>query len=141
MKRFCLAFNNLSAIITGDAPAIVGRNGGLVKMVTKDAIAAGNMILIKYHYIIHQENVCGKILKMENVIILVRKTINFIRAKLLNHRQFQEFLKVLSTEFTDVIYYTEVRWLSKGQMVERFYHLRTEIKIFMLTKGKSVPEF
>ena len=26
-------------------------------------------------------------------------------------------------------------------MLERFYHLRTEIKIFMGTKGKSVPEF
>jgi len=50
---------------------------------------------------------------MENVITLVIKIINFIRGKGLNHRQFQEFLKVLSTEFTDVIYYTEVRWLSK----------------------------
>ena len=57
---------------------------------------------------------------MENVISLVIKTINFIRAKGLNHRQFQEFLKVLSTEFTDVIYYTEVRWLSKNTCLKDF---------------------
>jgi len=29
MKRFCLSFNNLSAIITDGATAMVGRNGGL----------------------------------------------------------------------------------------------------------------
>ena len=108
---------------------MVGRNGGLVKLVTNDAIAAENTMLMKYHCIIHQGNLCGKILKIENVITLIVKTIKFIRAKALNHRQFQWFLKVLSTEFTDVIYYTEVRWLSKGHMLERFYHLRTEIKI------------
>lgn len=84
---------------------------------------------------------CGKILKIESVLSVVIKTINFIRAKGLNHRQFQEFLKVMGTEFADVCYYTEVGWLSKGQMLKRFYNLRTEIKIFMETKGKPVTEF
>lgn len=59
----------------------------------------------------------------------------------LNHRQFQEFLKVMGTEFIDACYYTEVRWLSKGQMLKRFYNLRTEIIISMETQGKPVTEF
>ena len=42
----------------------------------------------------------------------------------------------MGTEFGDVIYYTEVRRLSKGKIIKRFYNLRTEIKIFMETKGK-----
>lgn len=141
MKRFSLSMKNLSAIITDGAPAMIGKNEGLVKMIKNEAIVAGNTVLMAYHCIVHQGNLCGKVLKMENVLGVVIKTINFIRAKGLNHRQFQEFLKAMGTEFADVIYYTEVRWLSKGKMLKRFYDLRTEIKIFMETKGKPVAEF
>ena len=78
---------------------------------------------------------------MESVLSVVIKTINFIRAKGLIQRQFQEFFKVMGTEFGDVIYYAELRWLSKGKMLKRFFDLRTEIKIFVETKGKPVTEF
>lgn len=61
MKRFSLSMKNLSAIITDGAPAMVGKNGGLVKMVNNEAVAAGNTILMAYHCIVHQGNLCGKI--------------------------------------------------------------------------------
>ena len=48
---------------------------------------------------------------------------------------------VMDTLFGDVIYYTQVRRLSKGKMLKRFYDLRTEIKICMETKGKPVTKF
>jgi phenylalanine-4-hydroxylase len=50
---------------------------------------------------------------MPNVTTPVIKLINFLKSRALNHRQFSEFLKDLGSEYGDVIYNTEVRWLSR----------------------------
>jgi len=94
--------------------------------------------MMKYHSIIHQENLCGKALKMGSVVQIVMKTVNFIIAKGLNHHQLQEFLKSMDADYGDIIYFTEVRWLSQGNMLKRFYNFRNEIKSFM--ESKFVPE-
>ena len=42
--------------------------------------------------------------------------------------------------YEDVLYYTEVHWLSKGgQVLKRFYELRAEVKTFMEKDGMAVP--
>ena len=71
---------------------------------------------------------------------VVVNSINFIRSRGLNHRQFKAFLDELSSEYEDVTYYCEVRWLSKGKMLKRFYDLRQEIANFMESKEKPFPE-
>lgn len=70
---------------------------------------------------------------------VVVSCINFIRANGLKHRQFQTFLAELESTHGDVVYHTEVRWLSRGR-VEAFLKLLPEINAFFLTKGKTVPE-
>lgn len=69
---------------------------------------------------------------------VVVSTINFIRSRGLNHRQFKAFLDELSSEHDDVTYYCEVRWLSKGKMLKIFYDLRKEIADFMAMKEKPL---
>jgi hypothetical protein len=70
----------------------------------------------------------------------VTQAVNFIRARGLNHRQFQSFLEELNAEHQDLVYFTEVRWLSKGRMLRRFYDLREEIGLFMDLKGQPMGE-
>lgn len=67
----------------------------------------------------------------------VTQTVNFIRAKGLNHRQFQSFLREIDSAFTDIPYHTEVRWLSRGKILQRVFDLHKDICQFMDSKGKD----
>lgn len=98
----------MSGIVTGDAPAMVDKHEELVKLIDDNAVVAKNLHLMKYHCIIHQENLCAKTLKMD-VRKIVIGVVNVIRAKGLNHRQFQEFLKSINADYSDIIYFSEVR--------------------------------
>ncbi|CAI5655388.1 unnamed protein product [Oreochromis niloticus] len=62
------------------------------------------------------------------------------RANGLKHRQFQQFLSELESAYGDALYYTEVRWLSRGRVLKHFYELVPKINAFLHSKGKTVPE-
>ena len=53
---------------------------------------------------------------------------------------FTAFHCIIHQQCNLTIYYCEVRWLSKGKMLKRFYDLRDEIATFMDMKGKIIPE-
>jgi hypothetical protein len=57
----------------------------------------------------------------------------------LTHHQFQHFFEQTETQYGDVVYYLAVKWLSRGAVLKRFFHLQSEIDIFMTEKGKTVP--
>ncbi|XP_055901518.1 general transcription factor II-I repeat domain-containing protein 2B-like [Biomphalaria glabrata] len=92
------------------------------------------------HCILHQEALCGKSLQTNNVMDVVVKTVNFIRALGLNHRQFVSFLADLETEYGELLYHTEVRWLSRGKVLQRFFELRRAIALFMAMKDRGIPQ-
>jgi len=141
LNKFSLNLVNISGIATDGAPAMVGKKEGLTKLIEDHAVLFGNKGLMRYHCIVHQENLCAKALKMDNIMQIVIKCVTFIRARRLNHRQFQDYLKIMEADSGDVVYFSEVRWLSRGKMLKRFYDLRNEIKSFMESKGKPVIEF
>ena len=39
-----------------------------------------------------------------------------------------------------MLYFTEVRWLSRGNVLKRFFELRSEVKRFMEDGRMDVPE-
>lgn len=139
LNRFGLTLNNLSGVATDGAPSMTGKNEGAVALIRKDACA--NKKLIQYHCIIHQQSLCAKSISFKDVIKDVTKIVNFIRSQGLNHREFQTFLSQMDAEYGDVVYYTEVRWLSRGKVLKRVFDLKQEISIFMESKGKVVHQF
>jgi len=84
-----------------------------------------------YHCIIHQEALCCKVLDFENLMKFVFTTVNFIRSRGLNHRQFRSFLKETHASFQDIPYHADVRWLSRGNVWKRFVELRLELCAFL----------
>ena len=76
---------------------------------------------------------------MKEVMDVVDKTINFIRSRGLNHRQFTSFLADIDSEYGELLHHTAVTWLSRGNVFKRFFALRDEIASFMKMQNKSVP--
>ena len=99
------------------------KNVGVVDKIksglTKRNIDINN--LFAFHCIIHQENLCAKLLKFTHVMETTVSCVNFIKSRGLSHRQFQQFLQDVELEYGDLIFHGEVRWLSKGNLLKRFY--------------------
>ena len=61
-----------------------------------------------------------------------------ICAKGLKHRQFQLFLENVNAQYKDLIYHLEVRWLSRGKVLELFFALIAEIENFLQEKNPTL---
>ncbi|XP_069792252.1 LOW QUALITY PROTEIN: general transcription factor II-I repeat domain-containing protein 2-like [Narcine bancroftii] len=125
-----LPWKRFVGITTNGAPSMTGRKNGLVESV-EEAIAM--------HCIIHQQALCSKCLKFDNVMSVVVKCINQIRSRSLKHRSFVLFLEEMESDYGDVLYFTKVRWLSRGNILKRYFELRAEVKAFMEKDGVAVP--
>lgn len=123
-----VSYDKMVSVSTDGAPAMIGKERGLVKRI-KDKNAG----LLSYQCIIHQAALCGKLsdtLKevMDNLI----KLVNFMRSRSsLQHRQFKAFLSECNSMHCDLLQHNNVRWLSKGQVIERFWQIKQEIHSFL----------
>ncbi|GBM70771.1 General transcription factor II-I repeat domain-containing protein 2A [Araneus ventricosus] len=78
--------------------------------------------------------------KIVEVMNLVIKIINSILAKALYHRQFKDFIEEIDSQFSDLLLHNEVRWLSRGNALQRFALCLNEIKTFLNEKSIDYPE-
>ena len=123
----------------GWAPAMTGRTSGFVAHLLSHLQGLGipTDSLHMYHCIIHQESLCARVLTFDNVMKFVFNSVNFIRSRGPNHRQFGSFLEGIEAEYRDIPDHTDVRWLSRGKVLKRFVELRTEICDSLLRKAKT----
>ena len=117
------------------APFMTGRTNGFCKNFLN---AVGAQSVVVSHCIIHQEKFCTKVLDFAEVVGNVFQCINYIRARGLNHRQLKAFLDELNTEYSDVVYFSAVHWLSRVATLKKFWNLRQEITFFMESKHRNV---
>ncbi|XP_066569411.1 general transcription factor II-I repeat domain-containing protein 2A-like [Amia ocellicauda] len=111
---------------------------GLLKLM-KDQVKAANpeQEFFFLHCIIHQEVLSKTVLKLTHVVDTVTKVVNFIRGKALNHRQFVTLLEESESEYTDLPYHSNVRWISLGKVLKRVRDLKSEIDAFLETKVRD----
>ena len=64
-------------------------------------------------------------------MIVVIKTGNAIKHNSLKDRRFQQYLQELKFDYGDVLYFSKIRWPSRGKCLEHFWNLKDEIKNFM----------
>ena len=92
------------------------------------------------HCFLHVENLCAQVLDMSHVMKVVVETVSAVKNNFLKHRQFQQYLQELESDYGDLLYYTKIRWLSRGKCLERLWNLKDEIKHFMKANCSDVPD-
>lgn len=131
LEKFDIDFSKCSSIVTDGAKSMIGSKNGL-----NSQIKQRDLKFPVIHCIIHQEALCGKVVKLSIAMKTVTKIINIIKGghKFLSHRQFQHFLEEHNAIYTDVPLCSEVRWLSAGKCLEKFFAIRKEIYLFLQEK-------
>lgn len=141
MDTLGLKWDRLVGVTTDGCPNLTGKNVGLLKrMQDKVTEINADQKLVFLHCILHQHVLCKSVIKINHVIDVVTKIVNFIRARALNHRQFVALLEEHQTEHNDISYHTAVRWLSLGKVLKRVWDLKSEIREFCEIKGKDIPQ-
>lgn len=133
VEKFELNPAKLCGVTTDGAPSMTDRTTGLTKEFLN---AVGAQDVVVSHCIIHQENLCTKVLDFAEVMRNVVQCVNYIRARGLY--QFKAFLDELDSEYPDAVYFSAVCSLSRAAALKRFWNLRLEIKFFMESKHQNV---
>ena len=141
MDTLELKWERLVGVTTDGCPNLTGKNVGLLKrMQDKVTKLDTEHKLVFIHCIIYQHALCKSVLKLNNVVDVRTKAVNFIRGRALNHRQFVALLEEQNNEHVDIRYHTAVRWHSLGKVLERFWDLKAEIEEFCKIEGKNIFE-
>ena len=126
-----LSWNNCMAVTTDGAPAMKGVRKGFcarVKLV--------NPTVIITHCMLHRENLVAKKLQpqLNKVMHDVIEVVNFIKGRSLNSRLFRKLCADFAAEHDHLLFYSEVRWLSRGEVLRRVVELKAELYTFLTEK-------
>src|SRR5215469_5564523 len=122
-----LKWENLSGFCTDDAPSMLGSRSGLASLVKQK-----NSSILTTHCVIHRQALANKTLPEEpaNTLKVAIKLVNTVKKSSLNTRVFKKLCSDLEADHVMLLFHTDVRWLSKGNMLKRSFELREELKVF-----------
>ncbi len=122
-----LAWDRCVGLCTDGAQAMTGRERGLAARVQQVAP------LVKWtHCMVHREALAAKKMPVlfDSVLNQSVKMINLIKSRPLNSRLFGVLCQEMGSGHEQLLLHTEVRWLSRGRVLQRLYELREEVKWF-----------
>ena len=67
----------------------------------------------------------------------VIKLLNTVKSSALNTRLFRRFCEQMDADHYNLLYHTEVRWLSKGNVLKRVFTLQNELRDFFVQQKKE----
>ncbi|XP_030156147.1 general transcription factor II-I repeat domain-containing protein 2 isoform X1 [Lynx canadensis] len=141
LKKFHIDWSKLVSVASTGTPAMVDVNDGLVtKLKSKVAAVCKDSDLKSVCCIIHPESLCAQKLKMDHVMSVVVSSVHWICSRGLNHSEFTALLYELESQYGSLLYYTEIKWLSRGLVLKRFFESLEEIDHFMSSRGKPLPQ-
>ncbi|GFX24299.1 general transcription factor II-I repeat domain-containing protein 2B [Trichonephila clavipes] len=122
---------------TDGAPSMIDTFNGFYAICVRDDVFPH---FLSYHCIIHQQALCCKILNMRHVMGICMKIVNSIRGRSLQRRMFRAHLEENESNYGELLYHADVRWLSRSIFLQRFRDLPQEVKDFLESKDEMYIE-
>ena len=91
---------------------------------------------------IHRQALAVKTLptELKEVLDDTLKIVNLVKASALNSRLFKLLCSDIECVHETLLYYTKVRWLSHGNVVQRIFELKDELKLFFSCSDKGLSQ-
>lgn len=122
-----LSWNYCCGICTDGAPSMIGKYKGFITRALKE-----NPSIITTHCFLHREalvaKTCGE--ELTEVLNQAVKMVNFIKSRPLKKRVFQKMCQEMGAVHISLILHTDIRWLSRGRVLNRVLELKEELKTF-----------
>lgn len=133
-----LSWEKLIGVCTDGAPSMLGSKSGFATLVKKK-----NPVVITTHCVIHREALASKTLPatLEHTFTTVIRIVNHIKGGALNTRLFRQLCQDMDSSHKDLLFYTSVRWLSKGNVLARVFELFDELQVYLSAQGKKTEHF
>ncbi|KAG6924068.1 zinc finger BED-type containing 9 [Chelydra serpentina] len=129
-----LDWTNLVGVTTDGPSAMLGSRSGFQTLVKQHTpmVTRGNCF-------INREALASKRLpdQLNAVFKGLVKVVNCMKSSSLNTRLFKRFCQDMGSDFDVLLFYTSVRWLSAGNVLNRVFQLREELDLFLQAQGKE----
>ena len=137
-EREGLSWNNVCTCTTDGAPSMLGRRSGF-----RGKVAEMNSKTRHFHCMLHPYALACKTVPPGLRLVLddVVHMINTIKSGSLNTRLFSLLCQELGSDHAALLFHTEVRWLSRGNVI-RIESVKEELSGFFKRVNKTrSPEF
>ena len=118
---------NLCGVRSDGTPSMLGAKSGFQTLVRNLSTK-----VITVHCMIHRQVLASITLPepLHNIHKEVIKTVNYVKCGALNTRIFRKLGADWGSEHLNLLYYTKIRWLSKGNVVARLLNYEKNYRNF-----------
>lgn len=95
------------------------------------------------HCMLHQQALASKDMEPDlySVLNTAVTAVNFVKSRALQLRLFGQLCREMDAGHDALLYHSEVRWLSRGKVLQRVFELRSEMSEFMREAKPDIAEF
>nr|XP_034838509.1 zinc finger BED domain-containing protein 5-like [Maniola hyperantus] len=130
MKKNKIDWNKCIDVCSDGAAAMIGKVKGTVSRIKTVAQNCTSS-----HCILHRHALAVKRVPsdLKQVLDQAVQIVNFVKTRPLQSRLFKKTCEDMKSQHQSLLLHTEVRWLSRGRVLNRLYELRDELKVFLQT--------
>lgn len=110
---------DISPALTETEPGDIGESSNYIYVADRSCLQ--RLVERWQHGLSHQEALCAESIKLYNIGCRDENHRFDSKGKSVSHRKILSLLKQMNSAYGDLFLHTEVRWLSRGKFLIRFY--------------------